>query len=95
MNRSLCAGAVGFQGFSQWTPWLTTYQNDGVTPWARLSDPGPDVGPKLPYRAVRPTSLVRRDAHEVRESLPMPWMRQVSTGANLCRVRFGDAQGRC
>lgn len=45
-------GAVGtgpgFQGFSQTTPWITTYQNDGVTPWARLSDTFPGTGPDMP-----------------------------------------------
>jgi hypothetical protein len=35
-------GAGGFQGFSQNTRWQTTYQNDGVTPFARLSDPFPN-----------------------------------------------------
>lgn len=50
LNRTHAAGTgtSGFQGFYQWTPWLTTYQNDGATPWARLSDPWPGVGPKLP-----------------------------------------------
>jgi hypothetical protein len=38
----------GFQGFSQTTPWITTYQNDGATPGARLSDPFPGTGPNQP-----------------------------------------------
>jgi len=48
--RNGVAGTVasGFQGFSQTTPWITTYQNDGVTPWARLSDPFPGTGPNPP-----------------------------------------------
>ena len=39
---------TGFQGFSQVTNWFTTYQNDGATPWGRLSDPWPVTGPNLP-----------------------------------------------
>ena len=48
--RNGVAGTVasGFQGFSQTTPWITTYQNDGATPWARLSDPFPGTGPNPP-----------------------------------------------
>ena len=48
--RNGVAGTVasGFQGFSQTTPWITTYQNDGVTPWARLHDPFPGTGPNPP-----------------------------------------------
>lgn len=41
-------GPVGYQGYDQTTPWITTYQNDGATPWGRLSDPFPIVGVKLP-----------------------------------------------
>lgn len=41
-------GGVGFQGFDQFTASITTYQNDGATPWGRLSDPYPGIGPKLP-----------------------------------------------
>jgi hypothetical protein len=48
--RNGVAGTVasGFQGFSQTTNQITTYQNDGVTPWGRLSDPFPGTGPNLP-----------------------------------------------
>lgn len=48
--RNGVAGTVasGFQGFSQTTPWITTYQNDRATPGARLSDPFPPNGPNLP-----------------------------------------------
>ena len=48
--RNGVAGTVssGFQGFSQTTPWITTYQNDHATPWARLSDPFPGTGPNPP-----------------------------------------------
>ncbi len=42
------SGAIGYQGFFQWTDWNTTYQNDGATPWARLSDPWPITGPNRP-----------------------------------------------
>ncbi len=38
-------GAWGYQGYVKDTPWITSYQNDGVTPWGRLSDPWPIVGP--------------------------------------------------
>jgi hypothetical protein len=40
-------GPPGFQGYDEYTPWITTYQNDGVTPFGRLSDPFP-AGIKLP-----------------------------------------------
>ncbi|MFN7997893.1 MAG: TonB-dependent receptor [Bryobacteraceae bacterium] len=48
--RNGVAGTVasGFQGFSQTTPQITTFQNDGVIPWGRLSDPFPGTGPNLP-----------------------------------------------
>jgi hypothetical protein len=38
----------GFQGFDQWTPWLTSYHHDNATPWGRFSDPWPITGPRLP-----------------------------------------------
>ena len=41
-------GGGGFTGFSWNTPLLTTYQNDGATPWARISNPFPGTGPQLP-----------------------------------------------
>jgi hypothetical protein len=41
------ADAVNAQGFVQKTPWTTTYQGDGATPWGRLSDPFPG-GVELP-----------------------------------------------
>jgi hypothetical protein len=40
-------GPPGFQGYDEYTPWITTYQNDGVTPFGRLSNPFP-AGIKLP-----------------------------------------------
>ncbi|MGI8958798.1 MAG: carboxypeptidase regulatory-like domain-containing protein [Bryobacteraceae bacterium] len=40
-------GGTGYQGYDENTPWINTYQNDGVTPWGRLSNPFP-TGVKLP-----------------------------------------------
>ncbi|MFL6352653.1 MAG: TonB-dependent receptor domain-containing protein [Bryobacteraceae bacterium] len=40
-------GAVGYQGYDENTPWINTYQNNGVTPWGGLSNPFP-AGVKLP-----------------------------------------------
>jgi hypothetical protein len=36
------AGPGGHDGFTGITGWTTTMNNDGVTPWSRLSDPFPD-----------------------------------------------------
>jgi hypothetical protein len=41
-------GAWGYQGYVKDTPWITTYQNDGATPFAPLSNPWPNGGPSLP-----------------------------------------------
>lgn len=41
-------GPLGYSGYDQTTPWITSYQNDGATPWGRLSDPFPVVGVKYP-----------------------------------------------
>ena len=41
-------GGGGFDGFNQITPWITTYQADGATPWGRISDPWPITGPQMP-----------------------------------------------
>jgi hypothetical protein len=38
-------GAWGYEGYVKDTPWITSYQNDGATPWGRLSDPWPIIGP--------------------------------------------------
>jgi len=35
------AGPVGNEGFESTTGWVTTMNNDGSTPWSRLSDPEP------------------------------------------------------
>jgi len=35
-------GVVGYDGFDTLTGWLTTYQNDGATPWGRLGNPFPN-----------------------------------------------------
>jgi hypothetical protein len=40
-------GGGGFTGFNWNTPLLTTYQNDGATPWSRISNPYPN-GLQLP-----------------------------------------------
>ena len=40
-------GGGGFTGFNFNTPLITTYQNDGATPYGRLSNPLPN-GPQLP-----------------------------------------------
>lgn len=41
-------GAWGYEGFLQDTNWISTYNNDGATPGAPLSNPFPGSGPKLP-----------------------------------------------
>src|SRR5258708_28305974 len=53
--RNGVAGTVasGFQGFSQTTPWLTTYQNDRAAPCARSSDPCPGTCPNPPISESR------------------------------------------
>ncbi len=38
-------------------------------------------------------SSIRRDANELRESLPVAWMWAVPPGADVCGVRLGDAEG--
>ncbi len=40
-------GPPGYQGYDEYTPWINTYQNDGVTPFGRLNNPFP-AGIKLP-----------------------------------------------
>lgn len=40
-------GPPGYQGYDEYTPWINTYQNDGVTPFGRLSNPFP-AGIRLP-----------------------------------------------
>jgi hypothetical protein len=41
-------GGGGFTGFNFSTPFVFTYQNDGATPNARMSDPYLGTGPQLP-----------------------------------------------
>jgi Carboxypeptidase regulatory-like domain len=41
-------GGSGNQGWVEDTVWLTSQNNDGSTPWGRLSDPWPHTGPNLP-----------------------------------------------
>jgi hypothetical protein len=40
-------GGGGFTGFNFTTPLVLTYQNDGATPWGRISNPLP-AGPQFP-----------------------------------------------
>ncbi len=51
-SRTAVAGvgtpATGHEGYVADTPWLTSYQGDGATPWGRLSDPWPGGGPNMP-----------------------------------------------
>ena len=63
-------GGAGNQGWVEDTVQLTSHNNDGSTPWGRLSDPWPIVGPNLPpgnslglrndigYSAVGPVKTV-------------------------------------
>ena len=41
-------GPWGYQGFDQQTQWIPSLANNTVLPGARLSDPFPGTGPKLP-----------------------------------------------
>ena len=41
-------GPWGYQGFDQQTQWIPSLNNQAVLPGARLSDPFPGAGPKLP-----------------------------------------------
>ncbi len=41
-------GPWGYQGFDQQTQWIPSFNNKTVLPGARLSDPFPGTGPKLP-----------------------------------------------
>jgi carboxypeptidase family protein/TonB-dependent receptor-like protein len=49
-SRSGAAGTgpvFSYAGYDENTPWINTFQNDGVTPWGLLSNPFP-AGVKLP-----------------------------------------------
>ena len=65
----------GFQGFSRSTNWTTTYQNDGATPWGRMSDPFPDGGPLLPVGSADGASSFLGDSFD---SAPMKTLVQVT-----------------
>jgi hypothetical protein len=41
---------------------VTTYQNDGATPWSRMSDPFPDGGPLLPIGSSQGASSFLGDS---------------------------------
>src|SRR5262249_41596831 len=47
-NHAILNQGGGFIGFAQTTPSVFTFQNDGATPWATLTDPFPPNGPNLP-----------------------------------------------
>ncbi len=82
-------GAWGYEGYVKDTPWITTYNNDGATPWGRLSDPFPGVGPALPpgnslgllndigYTAYGPIKALSQTPYEQTWSLgfqrELPW----------------------
>jgi len=56
------AGPVGNEGFEAVTGWVTTMNNDGSTPWSRISDPEPGgllypTGPSLGVKTNLGTSL--------------------------------------
>jgi hypothetical protein len=56
-------GPWGYQGFDQQTPWIPTLDNQTVLPGARLSDPFPSTGPKLPPgKSLGPLNDVGFDA---------------------------------
>ena len=61
----------------------------------QLRDRVNESHPKWENECVRHIagSLIRRDANDPRESLPVPWMWAVPAGADVCGVRVGDAEG--
>ena len=48
---------------------------------------------ELPFWPIQPTLLIRRDANELRQTQPVPWMWAVPAGADICGVRLGDIEG--
>ncbi len=56
---------------------------------------GGESRPKWENKFVRHIvgSLIRRDANEPRESLPVAWMWAVPASADVRGVRLGDAEG--
>ena len=79
----------GHQGYVKDTPWITSLNNDGSTPWGRLSDPWPITGPNLPpgnslgllndvgFRALGPIRTLNTVPYEQSWSLgiqrELPW----------------------
>jgi hypothetical protein len=57
-------GAYGFAGFDRYTPWVTTYQYDGATPGARLSNPYPDGIWLPPGSSLGDLSFVGESLHD-------------------------------
>lgn len=45
------------------------------------------------FSGVPKTLHIRRNAYQFCKGFPVPWMRQVSTGADLRSVRFGYSEG--
>ena len=96
--RNGVAGSVasGFQGFSQTTPWITTFQSDRVTPGARLSDPFLGTGPTLPiFNTQGLLSFVGEDsdAGPFRRHPPTPYEQSWNfgfTAAVAWQPRFGS-----
>ena len=79
----------GHQGYVMDTPWLTSYQNDGATPWGRFNDPWPITGPNMPpgnslgllndvgYQAIGPIRSMNSVPYEESWSIgiqrELPW----------------------
>ena len=81
-------GGSGYQGYDTSTNWINSYQNDGATPWGRLSNPFP-AGVRLPpgsskgllndvgFGAAGPTKAYNQTPYEQTWSFGMqreiPW----------------------
>ena len=61
----------------------------------QLRDRVNESHPKWENECVRhiAASLIKRDANELRESLPVAWMWAVSADADVRGVRVGDTDG--
>jgi hypothetical protein len=75
------AGLGGIDGFAQTTGWQTTMNGDGVTPWARMSDPFPG-GPLLPTGSTlgNLTNLGYGITDPLRTQEAVPYMQTWSAG---------------
>jgi hypothetical protein len=65
-------GAYGFTGFDRYTPWITTFEYDGETPGARLSNP-------YPNGILRPLGSALGDMSYVGDSIHGPIKQQSAT----------------